>query len=391
MTWPFTQRTGDLSATAETLIGDRTNSRLGIGTKVSRDQALRNSAVWACLRLRADLISTLPIDVYRRVGKVQVEQAKPPVLIAPGGKKVRAIEWMYSTQWDLDSVGNTVGVITARDGLGLPAEIQLANMDGVTFIGKGSELKKVRIGTTEYDPSQIWHEKQFTVSGIPIGLSPIAYAAMSLNAGLSAQQFTVDWFTNSTTPGGHLKNTGKVLKRAEAQRVKQSFKESVSSGDVWVSGMDWEYSMLAAKASESQFLETQKASVVDVCRYLGVPGDVIDAETATGSITYANVTQRNLQLLIINLGPAITRREDAISAGLLPQPRYIKLNVGALLRMDTTARMASHKVAIDSRIYPPSRALDMENMAPLTPEEIAEFATLFPVKTLTPSVIDKES
>lgn len=385
MSWPFSQRVGQLGATAQTLLGERTAARVGSNEPVSRDSALRASAVWACLRLRADLISTMPVDVFRRIEGVQVEQTKPPVLVTPGGKRVRWVEWAYSTQWDLDSIGNTVGVITLRDGFGLPAEIQLANMDEVTFIGKGSTLERIRIGSKEYTPDQVWHEKQFTVSGVPIGLSPIAYAAMTLNAGLSAQQFTVDWFSNSTMPGGHLKNTAKVLKREEAQNVKSSFKASVEAGDVWVSGNDWEYNMLAAKASESQFLETQKSSVVDICRYLGVPGDMIDAESSTGSITYANITQRNLQLLIMNLGPAIVRREDAISAGICSQARYVKLNTAALLRMDTKTRLEGHKVAIDSRIYPPSRALDMENMAPLTAEEKAEFAELFPVKATAPT------
>lgn len=388
MSWPFSQRV--LETTSE-LLAERTRLRTGSTRRVNREQALRHSAAWACLRLRADLISTMPVDVFRRVAGVQVEQTKPPVLVEPGGRKVRMTEWMYSTQFDLDSCGNTVGIITARDGLGLPARIELQNIDDVTFIGKGPELTKVRIGGTEYEPEQIWHEKQFTVSGVPIGLSPIAYAALTLDAALSAKEFAAAWFSNSTMPGGHLKNVAKTLDRKEAIRVKSAFKGAVEAGDVWVSGKDWEFNMLSAKASESQFLETQSASVPDICRFLGVPGDMIDAEVSSGTVTYANVTQRNLQLLIMNIGPAIVRREEALSYGLLPQPRYVKLNTSALLRMDVKSRYEAHKVAIDSRIYPPSRALDMENMAPLTPEEVAEFATLFPTKVpATPAPAQNE-
>lgn len=382
MTWPFSQR----GLTATEMIAERTAGRLGIGTpRVSRDQALRHSVTWACLRLRADLISTLPVDVFRRFNGVQIEQNKPAVIVTPGGKKIRWIEWAYSSQVDLDSVGNHVGIILARDGLGLPAVMQPVNMDEVTFIGKGSELTKVRVGSKEYTPDQIWHEKQFTVSGVPVGLSPIAYAAMTLSTSLSAQQFAHTWFSNATAPSGHLKNTAKVLKRKEAAEAKESFKSSVANGDIWASGSDWEYKMLSAKASESQFLEQQAATDKDICRYLGVPGDMVDVDSSTGTVTYANVTQRNLQLLIMNIGPAIARREDAISAGLLPQDRYIKLNTAALLRMDIKSRLESHDIAIKARIYPPSRALDMENMPPLTAAEIAEFATLFPAKATNPT------
>jgi HK97 family phage portal protein len=380
MTWPFSDRAASLSATD--LLAERTGFRSkSSGGRVSRERALRHSAVWACLALRADLISTMPVDIFRRIDGVQVEQKKPPVFITPGGKRCGWIEWTYATQWDLDSVGNTVGVIAVRDGLGLPSVIELANMDDVSFKGSGNRLTKVRIGRHEYDPEDVWHEKQYTVAGVPVGLSPLAHASASLNAYLSAQEFAADWFGNSTVPGGHLKNTAKTLKKREAAAVKENFKASVQAGDVWVSGNDWEYEMLSAKASESAFIETLDNGVVDICRYLRVPGDMIDAPSKGSSVTYANITQRNLQLLIMNIGPAIARREDAWSRGLLPQPRYAKLNTAALQRMDLKSRYEGYKVAVDGRWMPPSRILELENMPPLTPEEEAEFARLFPKGT----------
>ena len=374
------------SSAASEIIAERTGRRLGFGkSSVTRERSLRNSAVWGCLALRADLVSSSPVDVFRRIDGVQVEQTKPPVFVKPGGKAWRFDEWVYATQWDLDSAGNTLGIILAVDGLGLPALLDPVNIDDVTFIGKGSTIKKVRVGRDVYNYDQVWHETQYRLAGSPVGLSPIAYAARAINNHLSAQEFAEEWFGNSTVPGGHLKNTSKVLDKKQAARVKENFKATVQSGDVWVSGMDWEYSMLSAKASESQFLELMDATVVDVCRYLGVPGDMIDAPTKGSSITYANITQRNLQFLITKLGPAIQRREAAWSTGLLPQPRYAKLNTNALLRMDLKSRYDAYKIGVDARFLPPSRILDLENQPPLTPEEEAEFARLFPNKAPTPA------
>jgi len=377
----FVNRTANLP-TAEQLLADRTGRRLGYGP-VARDQALTHSAVWACLRLRADLISTMPVDIFRRVNGVQVEVPKPPVFVKPGGSRMRWMEWMYATQVDLDSFGNTFGIITVRDGTGLPAVIELVAASSVTIRCKDNVWTYVIKGV-EYSERDIWHERQFSVAGMPVGLSPIAHAAMSIRGYLSAQEFAQDWFSNSTIPSGHLKNTARTLNRKQSLKAKQSFKAAVSSGDVWVSGNDWEYNMLAAKASESGFLESMKASIPDVCRFLGVPGDMIDAETSTGSITYANITQRNLQLLIINIGPAVARREDAFTADLLPQPRYAKLNANALLRMDLKSRYDSYKVAIDSRFMTPNEARDNENLPPLTPEQEAEIGRLFPAKGVPP-------
>lgn len=386
MVWPF-------GPSAEEVLDAATSLRTsGKSRSVTRGAAMRHSAVWACTRLRADLISTMPVDLFRRVelgaGKsVQVEvPTKPPVLLMPGGATCRWVEWMESTQRDLDTVGNAVGIITLF-AAGKPFQIELQPAEAVTIKVKGRRITEYLIDGKSYDPAQIWHEKQYTVAGSPVGLSPIAHAAMAIKGYTSAQAFAAEWF-GSPVPKGHLRNTAKTLKPGESAAIKRRFKASMTDDDLFVSGSDWEYKMLSAKASESQFLESQKFSVTDICRFLGVPGDMIDAETSTGSITYANITQRNMQLLVMNLGPAITRREEAISYGMFSEPRYIKLNTNALLRMDFKSRYEGYKIGVDGRWLPPSRILDLENMPPLTPEEEAEFARLFPGKSAPPTSSD---
>jgi len=72
--------------TAADLVAQRTSARSQ--PNVSNMSSLRHSAVWACRRLRADLASTMPIDVYRDIDGVKVEQKKPPIFITPGGDEV---------------------------------------------------------------------------------------------------------------------------------------------------------------------------------------------------------------------------------------------------------------------------------------------------------------
>ncbi len=131
--------------------------RTGAAAAVSNTTALRHSAVWACLRLRADLISTLPVDAYRKVEGVQVEVVKPPVLVNPGGERVGIREWLYSTQFDLDRSGNCFGVITERNALGLPARIDLVQLGDVSVSDVGGELT-YRFGGDTYRPADVWHE-----------------------------------------------------------------------------------------------------------------------------------------------------------------------------------------------------------------------------------------
>lgn len=378
MSWPFNRR----SVSGESLVRDAKNRRTGgpVARNIRRTDALQHSAVWACLRLRADLVSTMPVDVFRRVDGRQVEVPKPPVLVNPGGARVGLVEWLYSTQFDLDSTGNTFGLITARDRNNLPAVIELVPVTDVTVRVRDGVVS-YQIAGKVYEADRVWHERAFTTSGLAVGLSPVAHAAMSLNGYLSAQQFAVEWFGNSAVPASALKNNAKTLDNTEASAVKERFKSSMAAGDVFVHGRDWDFEMIAAKGSEAQFIEERKFGIADACRWFGVPGDMIDAETSTGSITYANITQRNLQLLIMNIGPAIVRREDKFSRDLLERPRYAKLNRSALLAMDVKSRYEAHKTGIDARILAPSEARELEDRPPFTPAQIDEFSTLFPSRT----------
>ena len=364
-------------------IAERSRGLVAGTANVNAETAMRHSAVWACLRLRADLISTMPVDAFRRVDGVQVEVTKPPLLVTPDGAS-DVTEWLYSSQVDLDRYGNAYGVITAKDAAGKPMKVELVSAGEVSVRAKGSTITKYRIGRTEYDPDMVWHERQFTVAGLPVGLSPISYAAYSIGGYLSAQQFALDWFTNGAGPSGHLKNNEKTVEATEAATIKERFKAAILGRDVFVSGSDWDYTPSSAAANDAAFLEEMKFGISDVCRFFGVPGDMIDAESSSGSITYANVTQRNLQLLILNLGPAITRREKALSAAL-PAPRFVKFNTDALLRMDPSGRATVIKQAIDGRWLTPDEARELEDRQPLTPAQEAQFGRLFGTRTQAPT------
>lgn len=344
----------------------------------SKKSHLSHSAMWACVRLRADLVSTLPIDTFRKVAWGQVEVPKPPVLVEPGGSEVDVVEWMYSTQSDLDSVGNTFGLITERDGAGFPRRIDLIAREDVRVQSSKGEITYWVQGRKR-DRTELWHERQFTSSGVVIGLSPVAYAALALQQHQSAQEFAAAWFGGGLVPSAHLKYDQATVPAKDSEAIKSRFLVAIENGEPFVTGKDWEYHPIDAAAAQATFIETMRFTDIEVGRFFGVPGDLFDAAVEGSSVTYANITQRNLQFLVHNLGPAINRREKALSK-LLPAPRFVKLNSDALLRMDpeTVSTMLGQQVKDKLRV--PSEARELLNLAPYTPEQIEEFKTLFPTE-----------
>lgn len=382
------RRTANLSALE--LLAERNGLREGGSVaRVTSDQAMRQSVVWAAMRLRADLVSMMPVDVFRRSPGLAVPVAVPTprVLVEPSstaeGHPMGIAEWLYSSQMSLDGHGNNVGIIRAFDALGLPAVIDLVNPNDVSMRIKGGKVTEYRIGGEKVDARYIWHERQHTVAGLPIGLSPIAYAALTLAGGMNAQKFATDWFANGAVPGAILKNTEAIVAPDKAAQIKDRFKASVRNGDVFVTGKDWTYDPIAAKASESSFIEQMGYSDLALCRFLGVPADMIDVPVDGSAITYASVTQRNLQLMVINLGPTVKRREDALTR-LTSRPRFVKLNRAVVLAMDEKTRSEVFKLRIDSRVMTPDEARVLDDNLPLTEADYAQFERLFAARTQNP-------
>jgi len=383
----FQRREAQLSA-AQLVLQDRYGSATGGSVLVNQDSALRHSGVWAALRLRANLVSSLPVDVFRRVGKVQVEVAKPALLVEPGGPDWLWSEWMWATQFDLDRYGNTFGKIVEWDGLGLPRRVELIAAGLVTVRGSGSTITKYRVAGEEFDPPEIWHERQYRVAGSPMGLCPIMYAAWSIGGYLSAQKFGLDFFGSGAGPGGTLRNTilpglgDDVIAEAKAK-----FRAATANRDIFVTGRDWEWTAAEVPQAAAAFIESQQWGTVEVARYLDVPADLIDAAVSGQSVTYANMTQRNLQLLVMSLGPAIGRREAALTRAMPSNPpRFVKLNADALLRMDPESREKLLIARVSGRVLAPSESRALDDLPPFTPEQIAEFATLMPPKPGAPKL-----
>jgi HK97 family phage portal protein len=353
---------------------------------VTEAKAMTHSAYFACLRLRADLVSTFPADVFRDVdlgdGPVATEMPKPPVMVDPGGVEWDFTDWMWASQRDLDSTGNAIGLIRERNAVstryypeGLPSRIELFDTRGCSIINhKGS--MKYRIDGRIYDPSQVYHERQYRMSGSPVGLSPLMMAAATIGEYLSMQEYGLDWFSHGGIPKAWMQNTAKRLGDEERTAAKSWYEDTVRNGDLMVTGRDWEYNMIQAETAGLEWLEGRRYGIAEVCRFLSVPPEMVHGAVSGQSVTYANVTQANLQFLIMHLAPAVIRREKNLTK-LLPMPRYVKLNTDALLRMDPKTRQDVLTSQLGNWQLTLSEARKLDNRQALSTADMAEMTKIY--------------
>jgi HK97 family phage portal protein len=286
---------------------------------------------------------------------------------------------------DLDRAGNAIGLITEVNGLGLPARIDLQDISACSVRVIGQNSNKGKPGTVkytihgkEYDREQVWHERQYVVPGLPVGLSPIAYAAWAIGEYLSMQQFALSWFSGAGVPKAELKNTALAkVDNKEAGIIRDRWRAMIADGDLFVHGKDYEYKMVQAQQAGMEWIEGRRFGLSDISRFFQCPADLIDAAvSAPGTLTYASISQRNLQFLIMQLGPAVIRRQTKLSK-LLPAPRYVKINTNALLQLDPETQGRLLNAAIAGRRLTPDEARSKMDMPPLTQAQKDEFKELF--------------
>lgn len=346
----------------------RREQPLDAGVYVDSDSAVRHGAVFACVDLIGRLISTLPVDEYSRDGGVLRQLPNPPVLVSPDGE-LDVSAWLYQVLDSLLKRGNAYALIQRYDTRGWPAQLATIHPDHVGYSRKGPQgpvdwtLEGKPIG--KWPAGDLWHLPAYTISGCPVGLSPIAYAALTIGIGLGVQRFAGTWFRDGMVPAGLLTNETEVPPELAAL-VKERWRDALSGNrEPVVLGDGWQYNQVSVAPEESQFLDTMQANVADVARFFGVSPEEVGGTRAGGSsVVYQNVEQSSIHLLVRTMNPWVVRLEKALTA-IRPRPRFVKLNPDALLRVDAKTRAEVHDIGVRGGTTMPDEVRELEDRSPL--------------------------
>lgn len=377
------------SSGAAELIPGRVSRQRANRPAVTSRGAMQQSVIWAGANLHAALESLMPVRIFRTVDGRKVTLKPPTIFQSPSsfaeGHPDTFAQWLYARRMSLQLWGNCFGKITSRNALGLPAQIQLVPAEDVTCKVKDYRIIEYRFGRTVMDTRDVYHARGALLPGVPVGLSPIGYAMLAIETSLSAREFAADWFGNSAFPGGHMKNDAQTLTSGQATTIKAQFKESQEAGDLLVTGRDWTFTPIQAKAVEAGFLEAMAATDVELCRFMNTPANVIDvAVNGTATIQYQNLTAKNLDFMVRHMGPDLSDTEDDLSS-FLPTPQFAKLNRAAFLEMDPMSAADLMKAQIESRLRTPTELRLLDDKEPFTDADYAEFDRLFGSKNQTPT------
>jgi HK97 family phage portal protein len=314
------------------------------GEPVTIDKALQLSTVWGCVRLLADSVSTLPLHVYR--GDDRDPIPTPPLLQRPSADFPELADWLWAIMASLLLRGNAWGVITDRRGAGLlPSQVDLVHPDRVAVTIDGDGRRVIRVNGVEQNPADLFHCKAYPWPGQLEGLSPIAYAREAMGLGLAAEKYGAAYFGDAMVPSAVLESE-QDIKRESAQKLKAEYTALLRRRrrDIAVLGNGAKLRAIAISPDESQFIQTQKFNVSTICRFYGVPPEMMAGETA-GHEAYTSPEMRGTDFLQFTLRPWLYRVERAVS-GLLPRNQKSRFNAGGFVRATLLDRYQAHESGI---------------------------------------------
>ncbi|MGH8867083.1 MAG: phage portal protein [Actinomycetes bacterium] len=335
------------------------------------EASLQKVAVWACVDLITTTTSELPLDLFRNA-----EDRKP--LGLPGWLDDLDRTGQGLADWTAQALlcwllrGNLVGTVPewGPDG---PRAILLYHPDQVSgWYDPVDGLPRWRGPRGPLNPVDVFHRRTHPVPTQLLGLSPISHCAATIGLGIQAERYGSQWFTDGAHPSGLLVNSEVDLKardpesgKSAAEVAKERFMAALrGSREPLVLGKGWSFQAIQVNPNESQFLETQKFTGAQCCRIFG-PGlaELLGYETG-GSLTYANVEQRGIDLLKFVMNPWLRRMERLLSS-LLPDPQYVRFNRDALLSTSALERWRKHEIALRNRATTVNEVRDIEDMPPV--------------------------
>lgn len=324
------------------------------GVRVDELSAMQTSAVYACVKILAETVASLPLHLYKKGKDGKNEQAEQHPLFCClyecPNEEMTSFEFRETMMTSVLLWGNAYARIIRKKGhvselWYLKPQNMTVERDSVTHRIKYTYSDDITNQTVVYRPEQVFHLKGLSLDGVK-GISPIAQAREAVGLALATEEYGAKFFGNGARPGGVLEHPG-ILKDPEKLRESWNkvYQGTRNSHKVAVLEEGLKYHSIGIAPEDAQFLETRKYQVNEICRIFRVPPHLVgDLERAT----FSNIEHQSIEFVQHTIRPWLVRWEQEISRSLLDESErllyFARFNVDGLLRGDYKSRMEGYAI-----------------------------------------------
>ena len=349
------------------------------GVQVDELRSLQTSAVYACVKILAETVASLPLHLFKKGkgGKSEMAEQHPlfSCLYEMPNDEMTSFEFREMMMTSLLLWGNAYARKIRKNGhvtelWYLKPQLMTVERDTQTGRIKYTYSDDITNQTYEYKPEQIFHIKGLSLDGVT-GLSPISQAREAVGLSLATEEYGAKFFGNGARPGGVLEHPG-ILKDPEKLRESWNkvYQGTRNSHKVAVLEEGMKYHTIGIAPEDAQFLETRKYQVNEICRIFRVPPHLVgDLERAT----FSNIEHQSIEFVQHTIRPWLVRWEQAISRSLLDEKErllyFSRFNVDGLMRGDYKSRMEGYAIGRQNGWLSANDIRHLEDLPPIPKEQ----------------------
>lgn len=349
--------------------------RSSSGKSVSVDSSLQLSTVWACVRLLAETVSTLPLKLYRRMpdGSRQIARDHPlyRVLCRVPNAEMTPGRFMLMIAASIVLRGNAfvekrfIGTRLAALIPQLPQNMKVERLESGRLQYTYNENGKERV----IDEKNIMHIRGFGLDGV-MGIQPVSKGRDIIGSSMSAEEAAAKVFEHGLQASGFLtsENTLNDKQREMIRASLASFISSKNAGKTMVLEGGMKYQGISMNPEAAQMLETRTFNVEEICRWFRVPPFMVGHMSKQSSWA-ASVEAQNLHFLTNSLRPLLDNIEQEISRCLIgeadSEEYFARFSVEGLLRADSAGRAAYYNSALNNGWMSRNEVRALEDQPPI--------------------------
>ena len=323
-------------------------------TYLTDDQAMTLSAVWGCVSFISNAIATSEIKVLDVAVDGKREDASTDrvyrLLNLRPNPDVSAVT--LKAAWVAQSLIFGDGFLQIRrDMANRPFELYLLPSIAVLPKREGERViyeytpTTGGAGTQRIAGDDIIHLPGQSLNSF-LGESVVSKAARSIAIAKAADEFALSYYANNTVLGGTLTRTGATSKediKTLQENFEQARKGAMKAHKAIVLPTGVTYTPIETDASKSQSVESRQHSVVDICRFFGVPPPLVGD---LGRATWANLESLYIQVVRDCLGVWAKRIQEEVEWKMFGEAstRWIEVDLKPLTRGDAQSRAAANQV-----------------------------------------------
>lgn len=378
MMWPLRKKHSVTSSSSMNELASIIASYWGrsstAGVNVNPANALEYDAVYTCVKILSEDISSLPLMTYQRKGD-RPERATGlsvyGLLHDSPNEFQTAIEWRGQMIAHLATYGNSYNWI--RRGLSgeplelLPIAPNLVEVEQLPDWSIVYHVQQKEGGKKDYRASDILHVRGLTINGV-VGISPIDCLKDTIGLGKSSETYQAHFFKNMAKPSGIIKLAKTLSSPEVVKRFKEKMKEAIagnSQNDLLVLDEGSDYQQISLSSEDSELTLTRKMQRSAIAAAYRIP--LYKLNEMDGA-KYRNMEQSALEYVKWTLLPYLESIEQAMWKKLLTKQQqkevYFEHKAENALRGDSKTRYESYALSIANGIMSPDDARRLENLPP---------------------------